>query len=150
VAHDEHRGRTGVVVTRLEEPAERRLHAEHAEVVGGHVRRAERSRRAALGGADAGRGDVGLKPGEIGEFGQLLAERRQHVVGKQRVVRLKSRVDAAVVGVAQPEQLVWPRHWQWLQHDAVDQREDCRVGAQAQSQCHDGYGGETRLLPQAA
>jgi hypothetical protein len=63
---------------------------------------------------------------------------------------LKPVVDAAVVVVAEPHELLGPFHRQPLQHRRADEREDRDVGAQSERQRHDGREREPGALGEAA
>ena len=51
---------------------------------------------------------------------------------------------------AQDEELLRMRHGQIAQQDLVGQREDGRVGADAERECEDGHGGKARRLSEHA
>src|SRR5436190_8428535 len=87
-------------------------------------------------------GDRKLKPGQVDkEISAVLLKLAKFVVGKRAVIMI--RVLPAVINI---DDFLWPQRHDWMQHHAVDERENCRVNANCQRQRQYRRGRESRRL----
>jgi hypothetical protein len=142
--HDDRVARVNLIVfPGVEHPAQRRLDAEHGEVVAGHHFRLE-----PLGSiVDADRrGDQAAAEHFGQRFGallQVLVDR----IGVHPPSHVAAVVDAFLI---EHHQLVRGGHGQLPEQDLIDQRENRGVGADSQREREDRDRGEERVPSEAA
>ncbi len=150
VAQHDHGRRPRPVIVWLQQPSRGSLHPKHAEVVGGDELSGDRFGHAAAAAAQADRKGVRLKRRQVGKLGRVAAQVIEQGVGQEGPAGLQSRVHAAVVGVAQPIELLWALDRERPQQERVDQREDGGVGPQAEGQRQNADQREAGLVAAAA
>jgi hypothetical protein len=131
-----HRARAlGARVVGRQRAAERRTHAQHAEVVGGDERGLHGARGLALAQRDA-------RPAERGDAREHrpLGVERLHV-GEAERTRV-DRVPVAAPGAEDADEPLRLLHRQRAQEDRADEREDRRIGPDAEGQREGGGRGE--------
>ncbi len=100
--------------------------------------------------ANAEGGAAGLEGGEILEAGSVVAELAILLGGEERPVVLHAAVDAAVLVVADADELAGLHHRQRLEQHGMDEGEDGSGGADAESQRKDGGDGKAGRLEELA
>src|SRR5262249_5774195 len=143
-------GALGGVVGFSDGSAQKCRHAQGGEVAAGNkvdmggLVSCARNRGLGLKLSAVDRGD----PGKRGVFLPKIAEKR---TGKQSRTPVGNR-EGAALRLAIPEQKKFPGilYRQRAEQDGIQQREDGRVGANAQSQRHDGDEGEARASQKLA
>jgi len=145
IAHDQDRIRALTVIVLPENPSDVGADSEHRKIVSGDVLDALRLRRlVAPAPADSRKAAAGLKRGQLTEPLDLVAKMHVLGVGKERPASLHSAVDATVLVIAHPIQLMGLGYGQGFQQDGVHQREDGgrRPNPERQSQnCRNGEAG---------
>ena len=144
-----------LVVGIHKQPARRRRKPEDAEVVSGDEGSHDGLRyRLGSGAADSNGppGVAGLHRGQLFELRQVLLEHGIGVGGKERVITVvvPPAVHAAVVFVADANEGFRIDDRKVMEQDGIDQREDGRVGADAEREREQHGNGEPRRLAQLA
>ena len=155
IAHHGGYGCALLVVGIRKEPARRRRKTKDAEVVAGDEGSHDGFRYGLGSGAADGNGPpgvAGLHRGQLLELRQVLLEHVIGVCGEERVVPfvVPAAVDAAVVVVADADEGFGICYRQVMKQDGIDQREDGRVGADAEGEREQHGNGEPRRLAQLA
>ena len=155
IAHHGGNGCALLVVGIHKEAARRRRKTKDAEVVAGDEGSHDGLRYGLGSGAADGNGPpgvAGLHRGQLFELRQALLEHVIGVGGKERVVPVvvPAAVDAAVVFVADADEGFGIGYRQVMEQDGIDQREDGRVGADAEREREQHGNGEPRRLAQLA
>ncbi len=132
VTHDGDAGAAPDVVAARDRPAEHRAHTEHAEEVSADLIPVNTPRFAAGGEVVAGIAIRERGREEVATVADLLPERiREH--------------SAAVLAHRHLQQRLGVAHRKRLEHHGVDQREDRRVGSDAEAEGKDGDEGEAAI-----
>ena len=151
IAHDHDRLRALTVIVLPENTSDVRADPEHRKKVSGDVLDALRlCRLVASASADSGKAAAGLKRRKLAETLDVVAKMLVLGVGKERPASLHSAVDATVLVVTHPIQLMGLGYGQGFQQDGVHQREDGgrRPNPERQGQnCSSSENGRLQKLP---
>jgi hypothetical protein len=149
IAHHRHRRGAGPVVRGRNRAPREHSDAERREVVARNKFACKWFRRTGRSAPPRAQLRIAaLERGHLGELRRVIAELAVKVIGENYPVALQPPNYAAIVAVPQPVKRMGVFHRQRLEHHRVHQREDGRIGADAQRQRQYADYRKSRRVPQ--